>query len=84
MLAHQVKVTPVSTEPTISVVNKSYQLTRKVRAVFHDISKAVDNWYEGLLFKLKQNSVTSNVVKIFNEQETKSRFECFNIRSFLT
>ena len=65
MLAHQVKGKAVSAEPTISVVNKSYQLTREVRAVFLDIFKAVDNWYEGLLFKLKQNSVTSNVVNIY-------------------
>ena len=38
----------------------------EVRAVFLDISKAFDKvWHEGLLFKLKQNGVHSNLLRIF-------------------
>ena len=38
----------------------------EVRAVFLDISKAFDKvWYEGLLFKLKENGITGSLLKLF-------------------
>ena len=38
----------------------------EVRAVFLDISKAFDKvWHEGLIFKLEQNGVSGNMLKLF-------------------
>ena len=38
----------------------------EVRAVFLDISKAFDKvWHEGLIFKLKQNGISGNLLKFF-------------------
>ena len=38
----------------------------EVRAVFLDISKAFDKvWHEGLIFKLEQNGVSGNILKLF-------------------
>ena len=38
----------------------------EVRAVFLDISKAFDKvWHEGLLFKLKQNGISGNLLNLF-------------------
>ena len=38
----------------------------EVRAVFLDISKAVDKvWHDGLLFKLNQNGITGSLLKLF-------------------
>ena len=40
--------------------------SREVRAVFLDISKAFDKvWHEGLIFKLEQNGVSGNILKLF-------------------
>ena len=40
--------------------------SREVRAVFLDISKAFDKvWHEGLIFKLKQNGVSGNLLNLF-------------------
>ena len=37
-----------------------------VRAVFLNISKAVDKvWHDGLIFKLKQNGISGNLIKLF-------------------
>ena len=39
---------------------------RDFRAVFLDISKAFDKvWYDGLIFKLKQNRIAGNRLKLF-------------------
>ena len=38
----------------------------EVRAVFLDISKAFNKeWHEGLLFKLMQNGICGNILKLF-------------------
>ena len=38
----------------------------EVRAIFLDISKAFDKvWHAGLLFKLKQNGISGNLLKLF-------------------
>ena len=38
----------------------------EIRATFLDISKAFDKvWHEGLVFKLKQNGVSGNLLKLF-------------------
>ena len=48
----------------------------EVRAVFLDISKAFDKvWHDGLIFKLKQNGITGNLLKLFESylQNRKQR-----------
>ena len=38
---------------------------REVRSVFLDISKAFDKvWHEGVLFKLSQNGISGNLLKL--------------------
>ena len=40
----------------------------EIRAVFLDISKAFDEvWHEGLVFKLKQNGISGNLLNIFED-----------------
>ena len=48
----------------------------EIRAVFLDISKAFDKvWHDGLVFKLKQNGITGNLLKLFKNylQDRKQR-----------
>ena len=41
---------------------KSFNDGFDVRGVFQDISKAFDKvWYEGLIFKLKENGISGNL-----------------------
>ena len=48
----------------------------EVRAVFLDISKAFDKvWHAGLIFKLKQNGTSGNLVKLF-ENYLNNRKQC--------
>ena len=38
----------------------------QVRGVFLDISKAFDKvWHDGLIFKLKQNGISGNLLNLF-------------------
>ena len=46
---------------------KAFEKTDETRAVFLDISKAFDKvWHEGLCFKLKQNGINGNLLKLVN------------------
>ena len=48
----------------------------EVRAVFLDISKAFDKvWHDGLIFKLKQNGISGNLLKLF-ENYLNNRKQC--------
>ena len=55
----------------LSVTNESYQLFAnvfEVSGIFLDISKAFDkDWHKGLIFKLKQNGVTGDLLNILKE-----------------
>ena len=44
---------------------KSFDDGFEIRGVFLDISKAFDKvWHEGLIFKLKQNSISGNLLNL--------------------
>ena len=46
-------------------IYKSFDDGFEVRGVFLDISKAFDKvWHEGLIFKLKQNSISGNLLNL--------------------
>ena len=66
----------------ISITNEIHQYFDagyKVRGVFLDISKAFDKvWYEGLIFKLKQNGISGkllNLIKDLENQKAKGSFK---------
>ena len=59
-------------------IHKSFDDRRslEVRAVFLDISKAFDKvWHDGLLFKLKQNGVSGNLLTLLKNYLT-GREQC--------
>ena len=46
----------------------------EVRAAFLDISKAFDKvWHEGLIFKLKQNGISGNLLNLFENYLTNRK-----------
>ena len=48
----------------MSLMDEGYE----IRGVCLDISKAfVEVWHEGLIFKLKQNGISSNLLNIFED-----------------
>ena len=49
-------------------IYKSFDEGLEVRGVFLDISKAFDKvWHEGLIFKLKQNGISGNLLQILSD-----------------
>ena len=62
----------------VNEIHKSFDKyeSLETRAVFLDISKAVDKvWHEGLIFKLKQNGVTGSVINLLTNYLT-NRKQC--------
>ena len=52
----------------VNEIHKAFEDSKslEVRAVFLDISKAFDRvWHDGLIFKLKQNGISGNLIKLF-------------------
>ena len=48
----------------MSLMDEGYE----IRGVCLDTSKAFDEvWHEGLIFKLKQNGISSNLLNIFED-----------------
>ena len=49
-------------------IYKSFDDGLEVRGVFLDISKAFDKvWHEGLIFKLKQNGISGNLINLLTD-----------------
>ena len=49
-------------------IYKSFDDGWEVRGVFLDISKAFDKvWHQGVLFKLKQNGISGNLLKLMED-----------------
>ena len=49
-------------------IHQSLDDELETRGIFLDISKAFDKiWYEGLLFKLKQNGISGNLLDVITE-----------------
>ena len=49
-------------------IYKSFDDSWEVRGVFLDISKAFDKvWHQGVLFKLKQNVISENLLKLMED-----------------
>ena len=49
-------------------INQAFDSTKffEVRTVFLDISKAFDKvWHDGIIFKLEQNSISGNLLRLF-------------------
>ena len=58
-----------------STICESFEKYEETRAVFLDISKAVDKvWHEGIIFKLKCNGVSGNLVNYF-ENYLSNRYQ---------
>ena len=64
-------------KPGDSCINQLLSITHKIyqsfdegfdlRSVFLDISKSFDKvWHDGLIFKLKQNSISSNLLNLLS------------------
>ena len=59
-----------------STIYESFENFDETRAVFLDISKAFDKvWHEGLIFKLKCNGISGNLLNFF-ENYLSNRFQC--------
>ena len=59
--------------------------SRETRAIFHNLSKAFDNvWHEGLIYNLKVNGLSGNILKILQDyligrrQRVLLNGKCFN------
>ena len=52
----------------VNSIHRAFDSTKslEVRAIFLDISKALDKvWHDGLIFKMRQNGVSGRLLKIF-------------------
>ena len=58
----------------VNEIHKAFESSKslEVRAVSLDISKAFDKvWHDGLIFKLKQNGVSGNLIKFFQNRNQR-------------
>ena len=68
-----------TTNQLVYLTNKIHEAFKnphslEVRAVFLDISKAFDKvWHEGLIFKLKQNGISGNLLNLFENYLTNRK-----------
>ena len=51
----------------VDEINQAFDSKKplEVRAVFLGISKAFDVWHDGLTFKMRQNGISGNLLKLF-------------------
>ena len=53
-------------------IYSSFDDVFEIRSVFLDISKAFDKvWHEGIIFKLKQNGISDDLLNILSEYSKK-------------
>ena len=85
-----------SFKPGNSYINQLLSLTHEiyqsfdvrshvdVRSVFLDISKAFDKvWYDGIIFKLKQNGISSNLLNLLsNFLRNRKQSVALNLQTF--
>ena len=75
-----VQVIPLQTSYYILVdeIHQAFESTEclEIRAVFLDISNALDKvWHDGLIFKSKQNGISGNLLKLF-QNYLSNRKQC--------
>ena len=50
----------------VESIHSAFDINHEVRSVYLDMSKAFDKvWHEGLMFKLKQNGISGNLLNLF-------------------
>ena len=55
-------------------IYEAFEDYEEVRAVFLDISKAFDKvWHEGLIFKLQQNGISGNLLRLLRNYLTNRK-----------
>ena len=55
-------------------IHKSFNEGYQVKRMFLDISKALDKvWHKGIIFRLKQNSISGNLLEILADRKIESR-----------
>ena len=66
-------------------IYEAFENYEEVRAIFLDISKAFDKvWHEGLIFKLRQNLITGNILNLLRNylQNRKQRVVINEVQSY--
>ena len=59
-------------------IYKSFDESHEVRGVFLDISKAFDKvWHDGIIFKLTQNGISGNLIKLLRDFLSERRKRVF-------
>ena len=57
-------------------IYRSFDACRDVRAIFSDISKVFNKvWHQGFLYKLKQNSISGNLLETLTDFFLRSKAE---------